>query len=38
MHGFDANTPIEETLKALDDLATSGKFGTSPVQIFLVGT
>ena len=25
MHGFDANTPVEETLKALDNLVTSGK-------------
>jgi len=25
MHGFDANTPIEETLKALDSLVQSGK-------------
>jgi len=25
MHGFDAITPIEETLRALDDLVTSGK-------------
>lgn len=25
MHGFDAQTPIEETLRALDDLVTSGK-------------
>jgi aryl-alcohol dehydrogenase-like predicted oxidoreductase len=25
MHGFDANTPIEETLSALNDLVTSGK-------------
>jgi aryl-alcohol dehydrogenase-like predicted oxidoreductase len=25
MHGFDANTPIEETLKALDSLVESGK-------------
>jgi aryl-alcohol dehydrogenase-like predicted oxidoreductase len=25
MHGFDGNTPIEETLRALDDLVTSGK-------------
>ena len=25
MHGFDANTPMEETLRALDDLVTSGK-------------
>ncbi|GAB3046907.1 aldo/keto reductase [Spirosoma pulveris] len=25
MHGFDANTPIEETLKALEQLVTSGK-------------
>src|SRR6201999_2794486 len=25
MHGFDANTPIDETLKALDNLVTSGK-------------
>lgn len=25
MHGFDARTPIEETLHALDDLVTSGK-------------
>ena len=25
MHGFDANTQVEETLKALDDLVTSGK-------------
>jgi aryl-alcohol dehydrogenase-like predicted oxidoreductase len=25
MHGFDANTPIEETLKALDNLVQTGK-------------
>ena len=25
MHGFDALTPVEETLRALDDLITSGK-------------
>jgi len=25
MHGFDANTPVEETLKALDNLIQSGK-------------
>ena len=25
MHGFDATTPMEETLRALDDLVTSGK-------------
>ena len=25
MHGFDANTPIDETLKALDNLVQSGK-------------
>lgn len=25
MHGFDAHTPMEETLRALDDLVTSGK-------------
>ncbi len=25
MHGFDAQTPVEETLRALDDLVTSGK-------------
>jgi aryl-alcohol dehydrogenase-like predicted oxidoreductase len=25
MHGFDANTPVEETLKALDSLVQSGK-------------
>jgi aryl-alcohol dehydrogenase-like predicted oxidoreductase len=25
MHGFDANTPVEETLKALDQLIQSGK-------------
>lgn len=25
MHGFDAMTPVEETLRALDDLVTSGK-------------
>lgn len=25
MHGFDATTPIEETLRALDDLISSGK-------------
>lgn len=25
MHGFDASTPVEETLKALDALVTSGK-------------
>lgn len=27
MHGFDALTPVEETLRALDDLVTSGKVG-----------
>ena len=27
MHGFDAMTPVEETLRALDDLVTSGKIG-----------
>ncbi len=25
MHGFDGNTPVEETLRALDDLIESGK-------------
>jgi aryl-alcohol dehydrogenase-like predicted oxidoreductase len=25
MHGFDENTPVEETLRALDDLVRSGK-------------
>jgi len=25
MHGFDATTPVEETLRALDDLVTAGK-------------
>ena len=25
MHGFDANTPVEETLKALDNLVQAGK-------------
>jgi aryl-alcohol dehydrogenase-like predicted oxidoreductase len=25
LHGFDAMTPVEETLRALDDLVTSGK-------------
>lgn len=25
IHGFDANTPVEETLRALDDMITSGK-------------
>ncbi len=25
MHGFDASTPVEETLRALDDLVTAGK-------------
>lgn len=25
MHGFDANTPVEEILRALDDLVSSGK-------------
>jgi aryl-alcohol dehydrogenase-like predicted oxidoreductase len=25
MHGFDSNTPIEETLRTLDNLVTSGK-------------
>ena len=25
MHGFDATTPVEETLRALDDLVASGK-------------
>lgn len=25
MHGFDSNTPIEETLRTLDDLVSSGK-------------
>jgi aryl-alcohol dehydrogenase-like predicted oxidoreductase len=27
MHGFDATTPVEETLRALDDLVASGKIG-----------
>jgi len=27
MHGFDALTPVEETLRALDDLVSSGKIG-----------
>ncbi|MDY1548664.1 aldo/keto reductase [Luteibacter sahnii] len=27
MHGFDALTPVEETLRALDDLIASGKIG-----------
>ncbi|HEV7815505.1 MAG TPA: aldo/keto reductase [Janthinobacterium sp.] len=27
MHGFDALTPVDETLRALDDLITSGKIG-----------
>jgi aryl-alcohol dehydrogenase-like predicted oxidoreductase len=27
MHGFDAITPVEETLRALDDLITAGKIG-----------
>jgi aryl-alcohol dehydrogenase-like predicted oxidoreductase len=27
LHGFDALTPIDETLRALDDLITSGKIG-----------
>lgn len=27
MHGFDAVTPVEETLRALDDLIGSGKIG-----------
>ena len=27
MHGFDALTPIEETLRALDDLISAGKIG-----------
>jgi aryl-alcohol dehydrogenase-like predicted oxidoreductase len=27
MHGFDAKTPVEETLRALDDLVSSGKIG-----------
>lgn len=25
MHGFDASTPVDETLRALDDLITAGK-------------
>ncbi|MBX9931686.1 MAG: aldo/keto reductase [Methylobacterium sp.] len=27
MHGFDALTPVDETLRALDDLVTAGKIG-----------
>lgn len=27
MHGFDALTPVEETLRALDDLISAGKIG-----------
>jgi aryl-alcohol dehydrogenase-like predicted oxidoreductase len=27
MHGFDAMTPVDETLRALDDLVSSGKIG-----------
>ena len=28
MHGFDATAPVDETLRALDDLITAGKIGT----------
>ena len=28
MHAFDALTPVEESLRALDDLVTAGKIGT----------
>ena len=34
MHGFDENTPGEETLKALDTLVTSGKVGYIACSIF----
>ena len=30
MHGFDASTPVEETLRTLDTLVQSGKVHTGP--------
>lgn len=38
MHGFDAMTPMEETMSTLDSLVKSGKFAILAVLIFLVGT
>ena len=37
LHGFDAQTPVDETLKTLDTLVESGKCATSPVPIFRDG-
>lgn len=33
VHVWDQVTPIEETLRALDDLVASGRFGTSDARI-----
>jgi aryl-alcohol dehydrogenase-like predicted oxidoreductase len=38
MHGFDALSPVEETLSALDDMVHSGKCATSAARISPAGT
>jgi len=38
LHGFDAQTPVEETLRTLDDLVQAGKSATSAARISLAGT
>jgi aryl-alcohol dehydrogenase-like predicted oxidoreductase len=38
MHGFDAGTPVEETLSTLDDLVAPGRSATSAARISRAGT
>ncbi|MFY9730872.1 MAG: aldo/keto reductase [Candidatus Acidiferrales bacterium] len=38
LHGFDALTPIEETLQTLDQWSAVGRCATSPVLTFPAGT
>jgi aryl-alcohol dehydrogenase (NADP+) len=33
VHGWDSNTPLEETLRTLDDLVRQGRFATSGFRI-----
>jgi aryl-alcohol dehydrogenase-like predicted oxidoreductase len=37
IHGFDSLTPLDETMKALDDLVRQGKFVTSVARIWRPG-
>lgn len=38
MHGFDALTPVDETLRALDDLVRAGKIGYIGASNFPAGS